>query len=728
MMSTPTDAGATTSLDVLLPHLLRWLSVIAQPLSTTSPSLNDNDRPDTASSSKPNQNVTIPLLEDVTATHPNAENVQELVPTLSPSMCEDSLGNLPPLERKMTETMNAQRRIIDKRRDTVRDTTSLDIALGSAPPFNHSSRTQSDRCSSDAVKRRKLDSGDPELENMRKDLAASEDDNSDDANRSKNHNMGVDHEAFLFGEDLIKAVFSDPNLCDEIIQLPRTGDWVKECIEMLVKRSNTDDDVAVPRASIIPIVMPLSLEGLAQKIPWERIKMESDAQSKKLLSQFILQLVYALEFLEYQPLSPFAVNARLFPLKESLAFLDSCQNIHDKENPGSRSLRVTLAKLISKRCPDIVHNKEDKHEPLLVSDRHTFNPMAVYESIRDFIDGDAHQSELNVEEIYLLSRSIYPSLDVDVEAVKAILASDDSRPKYYSYLALCKDPLVLLKARASFWKLCDVRNILLRILESLMSANECIAMQSSVNEDVALEYLIARDTIIVRCIVFACASGFVFGECERKVTARVGHCMRCVHMVRSIITKRRGIIAALFKQGLPENCIDWIVEFVPESFSDAPIIIALLAEKGLLTATERLTAASAGLQLAVVLSPQGEQIGKDLITASAAVLLESFALVVGVIGVPVSVLREENGQDVTYVCRKAMFRMLEMFSSISPQNVDLKNEACIALSKISALCISENNAVGGIPGVAATRRKALLKDIWEKCIQANTVLGGVTQM
>jgi hypothetical protein len=268
-----------------------------------------------------------------------------------------------------------------------------------------------------------------------------------------------------------------------------------------------------------------------------------------------------------------------------------------------------------------------------------------------------------------------------------------------------------------------------RILESLMSANECITMQSSVTEDVALEYLTARDTIIVRCIVFVCASGFVLGECESKVTPRVRHCIRCVNMVRSIITKRRGIIAALVKQGLPENCIDWIVEFVPESFSDAPIIMALLAEKGLLTATERLTAASAGLQIAAVLSPHGEQNGKDLITASAAVLLESFALVVGPIGgVPVSVLREENGQDVTYICRQAMFRMLETFSSISPQNVDLKNEACIALSKISALCISENNAVGGIPGVAATRRKALLKDIWEKCTQANTVLGGVTQI
>ncbi len=152
-----------------------------------------------------------------------------------------------------------------------------------------------------------------------------------------------------------------------------------------------------------------------------------------------------------------------------------------------------------------------------------------------------------------------------------------------------------------------------------------------------------------------------------------------------------------------------------------------MAEKGLLTATERLTVASAGLQVTVALSPQGEQIAKDLITASVAVLLESFSLVVGPIGVPVSVLREENGRDVTFVCRKARWKMLDIFSSISPKNIDLKNEACIALSKISALCISENNAIVGISGVAATRRKALLKEIWEKCNQSNTVLEGATQ-
>ncbi|KAL3777301.1 hypothetical protein ACHAW5_004681 [Stephanodiscus triporus] len=693
--------GATSSLETLLPLLLKWLSV-TQPLSTITPSLPDNDSPDTTSSCVPDTNAIIPLPEDVAASHPYGENVQDLVSTLSPSICEESIGN--------------------------QNTTSLDDDFGSAPPSYHSRKRQGERDSSDALKKRKRDCCHLVLKNMTKGVDLSEEDNGDnggnDDNRSKTKIKELDHQTSLFDEELIKAVFADPDLCAKIILHPRTGDWIKECVKMLVRRGNADDDVAVTTGPIIPVVMPLSLERLAQKIPWDKIG--SDAESQKKLSQFILQLVYALEFLAYQPLSPFVTNARLFPLKESLAYLDSCQNILHSRDEVPGSIRVTLEKLISNQCPDVIHNKQNKDEPLLVSGGRMFNPMEVYESIRDCINGVGHQSGLKAEEIYLLSRSIYPSLDVDIEAVRAILASECSQPKYYSYLALCKDPLVLLKARASVWKLSDVRNILLRILDSLMSANECIAIQNSVTEYVALEYLTARDTIIVRCIVFACASGFVFGECESKSTPHARHCMRCVDMVRSIIAKRQGIIAALIKQGLPENCTDWIVEFVPESFSDAPIIIALLAEKGLLTATERLTIASAGLQVAVVLSPQGEQIGKDLVKTSANVLLESFPLVVGPIGVPVSVLREENGQDVTFVCRKAMFRMLESFSSISPQNIDLKNEAFIALSKISVLCINENNAVGGIPGVAATRRKALLKEIWEKCIQANTALGGAT--
>jgi hypothetical protein len=521
----------------------------------------------------------------------------------------------------------------------------------------------------------------------------------------------ADYQTSIFDETLIKVVFNDAKKCAEIIHKPRAGTWVKECVKTLcVKR----DDAELPDIPIIPIVMPLTLQLLAQALQWDEIANYVES-SKINLSQFILQLAYALEFVDQYPMSPFIINARLFPLKESIAFLVRDESI--EAGPGS--LHFTLEKLIMKHCPDIIQAKEENYVQLLGIDKPVCNPREVYESICDCINGRDTSLELSVEEIYLRSLMIYPSLNVDVEAVRAIMATGHTQPKYYSYLALCKDPLVLLKARASIWKINDVRYILLRILHSLMSANECLVMQSSVTNDVAEDYLIVRDTIIVRCIVLVCGSSLIFGTCESKLSSSIRSCVRCIDMVRSIVTKRRGIIAALFKQGLPESCIDWLIEFVPESILDGPIIIALLEEKGLLTATEYLTVASSGLQIAAVLSsPHGGQINKDLISASVAVLLESFPLVVGPIGVPVSVLRDENGQDVTYVCRKVMFSMLDTLSSLRDEYTDLRGEA---LTNISTLCVNENNAVAGIPGgLAATNRKALLKEIWEKCDAALT--------
>lgn len=509
----------------------------------------------------------------------------------------------------------------------------------------------------------------------------------------------VDCQGYNFDETLIKNVFNDVEICRAIIiHQRRAGTWVKECVKK----------AELSNMAIIPIVMPLSLQLLAQALQWDEIANDAES-SKTNLSQFILQLVYALEFVEQYPMSPFIVNARLFPLKKSLAFL-----VRDNEiEIGSGSLHFTLEKLIMKQCPDIIRAKETNYVQLLGSDKPICNPKDVYDSICDCINGrNAHESGLPVEEIYLRSRSIYPSLNVDVEAVRAIMATGQSQPKYYSYLALCKDPLVLLKARASIWKVNDLRHILLQILESLMSANECLVMQSSVTNDVAEDYLIVRDTIIVRCIVLVCGSSLLLGACESKLAASIRSCVRCIDLVRSIVTKRRGIIAAILKQGLPENCIEWLIEFVPESILDGLIIIALLDEKGLLTAAEYLTVASAGLQVAAVLnSPHG--MNKDLISASVAVLLESFPLVIGPIGVPVSILRDENGQDVTYVCRKLMFRMLDTLSSLRDEYTDLRDEA---LTNISTMCVNENNAVAGIPGgLAATNRKAVLKEIWEKC-------------
>lgn len=167
---------------------------------------------------------------------------------------------------------------------------------------------------------------------------------------------------------------------------------------------------------------------------------------------------------------------------------------------------------------------------------------------------------------------------------------------------------------------------------------------------------------------------------------------------------------------------------MPEALFDGPVICSLVSEKGLLTATERLSAACTGLQIAVSHSHMDEEIVSKLVAASTAVLLDSFTLVIGPIGVPVSILREENGRDATnVVCREKMFRMIKTMASICPNDNDLKNEASITLSKIAAMCKSENS-VGGVGGTAANRRKAVLKEIWEACLLANTALGGTMQM
>lgn len=513
-------------------------------------------------------------------------------------------------------------------------------------------------------------------------------------------------------DDLAKSILSDQDTCAKIIKISSAVTLIKESVSMLVRRPEPH----------IPIVLPLSLERLAQALPWKEVMNGIQESTSHLFSQFILQLVYALEFLKHQPDSPFVVSPRSLPLKETLDLLD----LSGQKDSDYKDLHTALKDLCSVHCPDIVKaiQQEESDDDELVGGKHAITPTMVSEAIRECLNEDAvDPSGLRAERMFLHSRQIFPQLEVDTLVVMEMLSDDDnSRSKYFSYVSLCKDPLLLLKARASVWKLRGTRRILLKILDSLMLANECIATEQSSSQIVAQDYLTSRDAIIVRCIVFACQSGFTFSGCENEVIPRARHCALCVSIVQSIILKRRGVMTVLIRQGLPEKCIDWIVEFIPDCLSDGPIITALLSDKSLLSATERLNAASAGLQIAVAHYHLDESIAKELVVASMNVLLDSFTLVVGPMGIPVSVLREENGQDITSICKTEMFHMLKTLSTISPKNIDLKNEACSTLSKISAMCKSENAAS------STPRRKALLKEIWERCLFVNSKLGGALQL
>ena len=194
-------------------------------------------------------------------------------------------------------------------------------------------------------------------------------------------------------------------------------------------------------------------------------------------------------------------------------------------------------------------------------------------------------------------------------------------------------------------------------------------------------------------------------------------------ILRSITSRRRGVIATLVKEGLPQSSVDFLAQFIPESFLDASELISLLSEKETIPLVERLATASAALSICAANSSRGEATAKNLLSASLDTLIDGFFLVIGPVGLPVSVFRDENnGQDITLMCKEATFQMIKTLSTINPRS-SLKKDACLYLTKIAAMCKSEN-AVGGVSGAVAAKRKNLLKEIYDSCDSSYRSLGG----
>ena len=191
-----------------------------------------------------------------------------------------------------------------------------------------------------------------------------------------------------------------------------------------------------------------------------------------------------------------------------------------------------LTDLVGRQCPEILtalRNDSWLDDPSQPSSELT--PTMVCDTIRACLHENDNSNTTNdpsgmrAEKLFLLCRNTHPRTELDVAAAGAILSTPRSkRPSFYSYAALCKEPLVLFKARAAVWKRRGIRGIVFRILEGLMEANDGITRQTSPSERVALELLSARDSIIVRVILYGCQRGFVFdnpGACgEEKPPSR----------------------------------------------------------------------------------------------------------------------------------------------------------------------------------------------------------------
>lgn len=519
-------------------------------------------------------------------------------------------------------------------------------------------------------------------------------------------------------ENFIRTVLDDPDKCCQMIKQSSVCDFIVGSAKLTCRK----------QAPHIPLVLPLALERLSRKL-WAEIGDGKEVSSN--FTQFVLQLLYALSFLNEDPTSPFVINPRSFPLKESLDFVDqlNSSNTAMESKGGALVLHKTLKEFIFHHCPDLVETVEMNkwldwtrvgfgvsHQGCIVT------PMMVCDAINDCLrQRTKDPSGVRAEKLFIASRSTFPSATVDIAATGAILASSSYRyqPKIVSYVALCKDPLILLQARAFVWKCKGLRCIMIRVLCDLMSANESIAIKDSASDSAALRYLTARDTVIFRCVLFACGSTSVLSS-NLENSSR--HCNMCVNLMRSIASRRRGVIATLAKQGLSQSSVDFLVRFIPESFQDATELISLLGEKDI-PLVERLVTASTALRICVINSSRGEMTAKNLLSASLDTFVDGFHLVLGPPGLPVSLFRdEENGQDITLMCREATFQMITTLSAINPRSI-LKDDAIAYLTKIANLCKSEN-AVGGVSGAAALKRKSLLKRIWDHCDSSCRSLGG----
>jgi hypothetical protein len=176
------------------------------------------------------------------------------------------------------------------------------------------------------------------------------------------------------------------------------------------------------------------------------------------------------------------------------------------------------------------------------------------------------------------------------------------------------------------------------------------------------------------------------------------------------------LVGLLIKQGLEEKDVDWFVENVPETMNDSQSFFQLLSERSYLTAAERLVAADAISRIAILHGDSNETEAAQLTLNVLSQLVDSFYLILGPVGVPVSaLLNDDSGTDITQISRKACFRILKSLIRVRGRRKQF-SPCGTALQKLANLCKGESAATG-VQGAVATRRKQLLKEIFDATIK-----------
>ena len=151
-----------------------------------------------------------------------------------------------------------------------------------------------------------------------------------------------------------------------------------------------------------------------------------------------------------------------------------------------------------------------------------------------------------------------------------------------------------------------------------------------------------------------------------------------------------------------------------------------MLESRSLNIVEKLRIADGGLRVAIT-NGKCDNTSQRLIYNALSVLVSSFYVVIGPVGVPVNVLCDDQEQDITKKCRDHLFRMLIALKDIDHKQKNMRGEATLALSKLASLCKSDG-ATRDLRDVALLKRKQLLEKVWGLITTVNEVFGGGIQL
>jgi hypothetical protein len=462
----------------------------------------------------------------------------------------------------------------------------------------------------------------------------------------------------------------------------------------------------------VPIVSPSRLEMTWSRVLSSRriLTLKNNDLMDDTFAIYVLRLFYCLEFLDSNSFTLFSVDPRSLPLRE---ILKDAERYFPKSTKSF--LMSELGELLQKHAPEtlleiryamkesisIVLCKAAGRDELLKGlHAALIRAVAVTQS-------NEKKEENTSELLFLRSRSLVSDADLYSTVMSALLSYPHCPAPRFSYSLLCRDPMVVFRCPLYLWSCRSLRRILLTTLRALVVANDTIAVQESLVGEVVEELFVARDAIMVRCLLAALHSAEAGSSCICSMTG---------NFVRWLISRRPGLVAFLVKQGLGERDLDWLVEHVPETIRDWEFLLLILG-KSCLTAPERLHVADAISRIAIVFGSDSNEPEAAQMTASAlSELVDSFYLILGPVGVPVSVLLSDDKADITKVSRKAAFRILKSLTRIRARRRAFRR-CWVGLQKLASLCKGES-ASSGVQGTVATRRKQFLKEVYESASKA----------